>query len=40
MKNSVVNSWNILPPDVVDTASMQAFKNRMVFTWSEQKFLQ
>ena len=37
MKNSVVNSWNMLPPDVVDTASIQAFKNRLVFTWSEKK---
>ena len=34
-----VDSWNSLPPDVVEAPSPQAFKNRMDSIWSERKFL-
>ena len=34
----VVDSWNALPPDVVNAPSLQAFKCRLDCTWSTQKF--
>ena len=35
----VVNSWNSLPPEIVDTPFMQAFKNRFNTTGEDRKFL-
>ena len=35
----VVDSWNSLLSNVVETPSLQAFKNRLDFDWSELKFL-
>ena len=36
----VVDSWNSLPPEVVDAPSLQAFKSRLDSIWQDKKFLQ
>ena len=35
----VVNSWNSLPPEIVDTTFMQAFKSRFNTTGEDRKFV-
>ena len=35
----VVNSWNSLPPEIVDTPFVQAFKSRFNTTGEDKKFL-
>ena len=34
----VVNSWNSLPPEIVDTPFMQAFKSRFNTTGEDKEF--
>ena len=35
----VVNSWDSLPPEIVDTPFMQAFKSRFNTSVEDTKFL-
>ena len=38
ISNRVVNDWNGLPPNVVNAATTNAFKNELDKHWEERKF--